>query len=60
MAELLDLDIASLLESASQQLGVGEMINSADFDLHHVMSAVEIGDPRLDAGVAPFVKMGCF
>ena len=44
------IDIRSLLEEASSQLAVGEMIHTHDFDLFHVMSAVEIGDPRLDAG----------
>lgn len=44
------LDVKGLLEQASDGLEMGEMIMTQNFDLFHVMSAVEIGDPRLDAG----------
>lgn len=44
------LDVMGLLKAASEQLAVGEMLHSPAFNLFNVMSAVEIGDPRLDAG----------
>lgn len=44
------MEVTNLLENAAAQLRVGEMLHTEDFDLFHVMSAVEIGDPRLDAG----------
>lgn len=43
-------DVSELMKRASESLKVGEMIHSADFDLAKIMNAVEIGDPRLDAG----------
>lgn len=43
-------DVMELLKAASEQLAVGEMLHSPAFNLFNVMSAVEIGDPRLDAG----------
>lgn len=43
-------DILKLLERASEQLAIGEMVQVPNFDLFSVVSAVEIGDPRLDAG----------
>ena len=46
-------DVMGILEAASEQLAVGEMLKSPAFNLFNVMSAVEIGDPRLDAGILP-------
>ena len=46
-------DVTGLLEAASEQFAVGEMLQSPAFNLFNVMSAVEIGDPRLDAGTLP-------
>ena len=43
-------DITELLKQASAQLRIGEMIEAEGFDLGKIMNAVEIGDPRLDAG----------
>lgn len=53
LAERQTLDVMGLLEAASEQLAVGEMLHSSAFNLFNVMSAVEIGDPRLDAGSSP-------
>ncbi len=46
------IDVSGVLEAASEQLAVGDMLQSPAFNLFNVMSAVEIGDPRLDAGTA--------
>ncbi len=43
-------DVQAILKNASEQLEVGEMLHGQDFSLAAVMSAAEIGDPRLDAG----------
>ena len=43
-------DVQALLSAASEQLKVGELLHGDDFSLAAVMSAAEIGDPRLDAG----------
>ena len=44
-------DVQPLLTAASEQLKVGELLHGDDFSLAAVMSAAEIGDPRLDAGM---------
>lgn len=44
------MEIESILGDAAAELRVGEMLRTDDFDLFQVMSAVEIGDSRLDAG----------
>ena len=44
-------DVQALLTAASEQLEVGELLHGEDFSLAAVMSAAEIGDPRLDAGM---------
>ena len=44
-------DVQPLLTAASEQLKVGELLHGDDFSLATVMSAAEIGDPRLDAGM---------
>lgn len=47
--------IAQLLWAASEQLAVGEMVNSSAFSLFEAMSAVEVGNPKMDAGARPKV-----
>ncbi|KAK9845848.1 hypothetical protein WJX81_004103 [Elliptochloris bilobata] len=44
-------DVQQLLASASEQLQLGELLHGEDFSLFEAMSAVEIGDPKLDAGL---------
>ena len=44
------VDVQPLLTQAAAGLRSGELLHEDGFDLFHVMSAVEIGDPRLDAG----------
>ena len=48
-------DVQALLTAASEQLEVGELLHGDDFSLAAVMSAAEIGDPRLDAGTPHFL-----
>jgi len=47
--------IAPLLAAACEQLGVGEMVQSSTFSLFDAMSAVEVGNPKMDAGARPQV-----
>lgn len=42
--------IAGLLEAASSQLDVGQQLHTSVFSLFEAMSAVEIGNPKMDAG----------
>jgi hypothetical protein len=42
-----------LLDAACQQLDVGEMVSSSTFSLFDAMSAVEVGNPKMDAGARP-------
>ena len=44
------LNVQPLLTAAAAQLDKGEMLHGSGFSLSGVMSAVEIGDPKLDAG----------
>ncbi|CAL5223000.1 g5447 [Coccomyxa viridis] len=44
-------EVECLLERASQQLQVGELLFDNAFSMFEAMSAIEIGDPKLDAGV---------
>lgn len=53
----LDLvDIGPLLAAASAQLAPGEMVQGAGFSLFEAMSAVEVGNPKMDAGARPKVE----
>ena len=47
--------IRPLLAAACEQLDVGEMVQSSTFNLFEAMSAVEIGNPKMDAGARPKV-----
>jgi hypothetical protein len=42
--------LAGLLEAASNELEVGQMLHTSVFSLFEAMSAVEIGNPKMDAG----------
>lgn len=39
-----------LLSAASQELEVGQLLHTSVFNLFEAMSAVEIGNPKMDAG----------
>lgn len=43
-------DVRQVLDAASAQLDVGELLTTESFSLGAVLNAVEIGNPRLDAG----------
>ena len=45
------LDASGFLEAASNQLECGQLLHSQHFSLFEAMSAVEIGDPKMDAGL---------
>ncbi|KAI8470361.1 MAG: Mak10 subunit, NatC N-terminal acetyltransferase-domain-containing protein [Monoraphidium minutum] len=47
------IGIAPLLAAASEELAVGSMVQSSAFSLFEAMSAVEIGNPKMDAGARP-------
>jgi hypothetical protein len=42
--------VAGLLDAASSQLEVGLLLHTSVFSLFEAMSAVEIGNPKMDAG----------
>lgn len=42
--------VAGLLEAASSELEVGQLLHTSVFNLFEAMSAVEIGNPKMDAG----------
>lgn len=42
--------VAGLLEAASSELEVGQLLHTSVFSLFEAMSAVEIGNPKMDAG----------
>lgn len=44
------MDLSPLLSAASRSLRPGDLLSSARFSLQDAMLAIEIGDPRLDAG----------
>jgi len=44
-------DVQSTLQVAASQLQPGEMLQAEHFNLFEAMSAVEIGDPKMDAGL---------
>jgi hypothetical protein len=43
----------ALLAAAQEQLEVGQMVQSSTFSLFDAMSAVEVGNPKMDAGARP-------
>ncbi|CAL8468026.1 g7565 [Coccomyxa elongata] len=45
------LDIEALIQDAAEELQEGELLHDEHFSLYEAMSAVEIGDPKLDAGM---------
>ena len=45
------LDVQPALREVSAQLQHGEMLHSDHFSLFEAMSAVQIGDPKMDAGL---------
>ena len=45
------LDVQPTLRDVTQELQLGEMLQSEHFNLFEAMSAVEIGDPKMDAGL---------
>lgn len=45
--------VTDLLARASAQLGVGELLQTDNFSLFEAMSAIEIGNIKMDAGAAP-------
>ena len=45
------LDVQPTLAAVADQLQHGEMLQSEHFNLFEAMSAVEIGDPKMDAGL---------
>lgn len=44
------IDATALFETARGQLAVGEMVHTESFSLFEAMSAVEVGNPKMDAG----------
>ncbi len=44
-------DVKPTLQQVTEQLQHGEMLQSEHFNLFEAMSAVEIGDPKMDAGL---------
>jgi hypothetical protein len=46
------LDASPFLSSVCQELGVGELVHGENFSLFEAMSALEIMDPKMDAGMA--------
>lgn len=45
------LDVQPTLQAVAEQLQHGEMLQAENFNLFEAMSAVEIGDPKMDAGL---------
>ncbi|KAG0578924.1 hypothetical protein M758_4G058200 [Ceratodon purpureus] len=46
------LDASPFLSSVCDELGVGELVHGENFSLFEAMSALEIMDPKMDAGMA--------
>ncbi|KAA6425235.1 MAG: hypothetical protein FRX49_04730 [Trebouxia sp. A1-2] len=44
-------DVQSILQAAASQLQPGELLQAEHFNLFEAMSAVEVGDPKMDAGL---------
>eukprot|EP00877_Chromochloris_zofingiensis_P013766 jgi/Chrzof1/8643/Cz03g18200.t1 len=47
------LHVQPLLEAACSQMDVGQMVHTSTFSLFEAMSAVEVGNPKMDAGAQP-------
>ena len=45
------MEVEAALQQASAELAVGELLQADDFSLFATMSAVEVGDAKLDAGM---------
>ena len=43
--------VAQLLDQASSEMDLGEMVCAENFDLYEAMSAMELMDPKMDAGM---------
>ena len=50
------VSLGPLLSAAAEQLDVGQMVQSSAFNLFEAMSAVEVGNPKMDAGARPKVQ----
>ena len=46
------LDAQPFLASVAEQMAPGELLHAPSFSLFEAMSAIEIGDPRMDASLA--------
>lgn len=44
-------DVQHVLRQAADQLQPGELLHTESFSLFEAMSAIEIGDPKMDAGL---------
>jgi hypothetical protein len=44
------VSVSALLDAASSELKVGQLLHTSVFSLFEAMSAVEIGNPKMDAG----------
>ena len=44
-------DVQQALQSAARELQTGELLHTENFSLFEAMSAIEIGDPKMDAGL---------
>jgi hypothetical protein len=44
------VSVSALLDAASSELNVGQLLHTSVFSLFESMSAVEIGNPKMDAG----------
>lgn len=44
-------DVHDVLRQAAVQLQPGELLHTESFNLFEAMSAIEIGDPKMDAGL---------
>lgn len=45
------VDVHDVLREAAEQLQPGELLHTESFSLFEAMSAIEIGDPKMDAGL---------
>ena len=45
------IDVQQALKSAADELHTGELLHTETFSLFEAMSAFEIGDPKIDAGL---------
>ena len=45
------VDVHHVLKQAAGQLQQGELLHTESFSLFEAMSAIEIGDPKMDAGL---------